>query len=384
MAQPLNALELLQNYQNNNSLLAARSQQMDATAQTAPLQRQALQQNMLAKSVDMQRQQQQLNALKDYATTGNVNALAAGNPQAAMQINSMNQRRDYQNAMLGLRDKALSNARVPPGYKANPDGTLAPIPGGPAAPNGPAGASSNLSGDEFLKSLPPQSASQIKALAEGRMAFPGAMALKTPYWQQMLGNVSQYDPDFDASNYNKRSQTAAAFSKGKQGDALRAINQATNHAVSLSGTIDKLDNSDATGANLVTPAVNAIKRTILNDPTQGEFTQNATALASELRKVFSGSGGGNLTELQKWEESLPLNESKSQQKAYLSKGIDLLQGGIESLNGQYRAGMGPKADIMQNDSLIYPGTRAKLEQLRGGGTTAPNGGDFKVIRVEKK
>lgn len=230
-----------------------------------------------------------------------------------------------------------------------------------------------LTGDDFIKQLPPALASEVKAYAEGRRPFPSGMAGKSPAVQQMMQMVAAYDPTFDATDYNKRNKTATGFATGKQGDAVKAINQAINHAGSLNDTIDKLDNSNMIGANLaLTPISNAFQRHVLNDPTQGEFKQNATALASELRKVFAGSGGGNLTELKQWEEGLPLNESKQQQKAYLKKGIELLNGGIEALNDQYRSGFGTNANILQNDSLIKPKAREILNRLTGGQGAAPN------------
>lgn len=222
----------------------------------------------------------------------------------------------------------------------------------------------NVTGDDFLKVLPTPQATQVKALAEGRMAFPGGMALKTPYWQSMLSLVSQYDPTFDATDYNKRSQTATAFAKGKQGDAVRAVNQTIYHMGSLSDAIDNLDNGSFKPWNYV---ANTAQEGLTDSTTQGVFRQKVQAVSSELRKVFSGSGGGNLTELKEWQESFPLNATKVQQKAYLNSAIDLLHGGIDALDQQYKAGMGNSANVT---GLLSPKAQQTLDMLQGGGSTS--------------
>jgi hypothetical protein len=48
------------------------------------------------------------------------------------------------------------------------------------------------------------------------MQFPNGPALKTPYWQNMLRNVAQFDPEFDAVNYNARSKTRADFTQASR------------------------------------------------------------------------------------------------------------------------------------------------------------------------
>lgn len=240
-------------------------------------------------------------------------------------------------------------ATAPP--KADPSTTAFE----PVAPGG-----ADVNGEDFLKTLNPQTAAQVKALAEGRMAFPSGFALKSDYWQKMLGAVAKYDPSFDAVNYNKRAQTAAAFSKGKQGDALRAVNQTIAHMGSLSDAIDKLDNMGGMATSLNAVANFAAEQT--GDSRPGVFRQKAQAVSSELRKVFAASGGGGLAELEQWEKSLPANASRDQQHAYLKSGLELLQGAIDALDNQYQSGMGKS---IMDSSLISDKSRKVMAKLRG-------------------
>lgn len=89
------------------------------------------------------------------------------------------------------------------------------IPG--ATGSGMSSDGAQLNGQPFLDQLPQNDAAQVKALAEGRMAFPTGTALKSAYWQDMLQKVAQYDPSFDAVNYTARAGTRKAFTSGKEG-----------------------------------------------------------------------------------------------------------------------------------------------------------------------
>lgn len=84
-------------------------------------------------------------------------------------------------------------------------------------------ASSTVNGDEFLKTLPSGTSAQIRAIAEGRAALPplgarGSGAL-------IRDAVFKYDPEFS----EQRAKMRQAFTTGKQGDNIRALNTATVH-----------------------------------------------------------------------------------------------------------------------------------------------------------
>jgi hypothetical protein len=266
--------------------------------------------------------------------------------QGSMALNKANLEQEHTRAEIAHTQEQTRASQA-----NNPD--LANM-GGPA-----------LGGEELLKSLDPGTAGLVKAYAEGRMAFPGGAAMRSPRMMQLLSLVSAYDPNFDAKDFNTRNKAQMAFTSGKQGDAVRAADQAIAHAGSLADTIEKLDNFNGLATPLNAP-VNAVEQ-FFGDPRQGQFKQNALALSSELRKVFAGSGGGSLSELQSWESGLPVNASKEQQRAYLAKGMDLLQGGIGALNDQYQRSMGPRANIRD---LLSPTAKAALEKLETGGSSS--------------
>ena len=225
------------------------------------------------------------------------------------------------------------------------------------------GDTAGLTGEAALSGVDPGTASIVKAYAEGRMAFPGGAAMRSPRMMQLLTLVGQYDPSFDATDYNLRNKTAADFaSGGKSGQKVQAINQALHHAGALSDSIDSLNNTNIL-PGIVNPIVNYAEQKLGGDTRQGTFKMNADALAAELRKVYSGAGGGSLSELKDWQSSFDLNAGQNQQRAYLQKGMQLLNGAIDSHRDNYTRGMGPKADF---GKLISPTAQADLDRVMGG------------------
>jgi len=131
---------------------------------------------------------------------------------------------------------------VPSGYQRKADGSLEPIPGGPADKSKT--TSQGIPGDmtkagkDYLDSIPDKSiATQAQALLDGRLAFPTGTALKSPYWQQMLSVVAQADPNFDAVNYNSRAATRKAFTSGKEASTVNALNTVAEHIGEFSDKI---------------------------------------------------------------------------------------------------------------------------------------------------
>ena len=217
-----------------------------------------------------------------------------------------------------------------------------------------------LTGEDYLKTLNPAAATLIKKYASGELPVTGQM-VRTPAGQQLLGAITQYDPSFDATNYQKRQQTATAFAKGKEAGAVKGANQALYHMGNLYQRTEDLGNFNG----LATPLNYLVNPTeeFFGDTRQGKFRQSAQAVASELRRVFAGAGGGSLAELNKWEASMPVNASKEQQKEYILNGLDLLRGGLDALNTQYQAGMGLNKNVTD---LLSAKSRQVYEKLQAG------------------
>ena len=230
-----------------------------------------------------------------------------------------------------------------------------------AVPSAQPNVAPTLTGEDFLKTLSPNVQPLIKKYANGELSLTPQMT-RTPAGASLLQAVTQYDPTFDATNFQKRQQTATAFAKGKQGDAIRAANQTLYHMGNLYQRAEDLGNFNILPGVLNAP-INYVEEKAFGDTRQGKYEASKNAVASELRKVFQASGGGSLQELKDWEKAFNPNAGEKQQKAYIENGVDLLRGALKSLESQYQSGMGLNKNM--ND-LLTPEARTVYEKLQSG------------------
>lgn len=264
-------------------------------------------------------------------------------------------------------------ATVAKGLGVDPTAKLSDIPGS-QVPAARTRITPDMQGQPVLDALPGALAQQIKALAEGRMKFPTGQALKSPYWQQMLGILGQYDPSFDANNPGKRAATANAFAVGKEGQQVNALNTAIGHVDDLSKSADKLENTWSPAYNTV---ANLISKQ-MGRPAVNNFDTTKKAVVDELTRVWRGTGGSE-ADIKSWSQSLDAANSPDQLHGAIATIGRLLESKITALQEQYREGMGT---ISQGKQMITPAARKTLDRLeqKAGGTPAaavnPNPGGY--------
>lgn len=231
------------------------------------------------------------------------------------------------------------------------------------APAAPAQNATGLQGEDFLKTLPKNMADQIKALADGRMQFPGGMALKTPYWQNMVTMVSQYDPNFDQINYNTRTATRKAFTSGAESKSLNALNTVMGHLDEFDKAAAALNNTGFTmwnqAVNTIGGKVNPELKARLN-----RFDLTKQAVVDEMEKAYRGSGGSQAG-IDAWKKTVDSADSYQALQASMQQGVRLLESKIGALGDQYNKGMGTSAHGLE---LLNPKARATFERLSGGGS----------------
>lgn len=226
---------------------------------------------------------------------------------------------------------------------------------------GTLGAADQPHGDVYLKSLNPLMANQVKALAEGRMQFPAGFALKSPYWQSMISAVSQYDPNFDAVNYNARAATRKSFVAGQDATNITALNTALSHLGKLSDAYGALDNTDYPWLNT---AINATGNAFGNQNIQektANVSTDADAVAHELAKVFRQTGMSE-GEIRDWQNRISTSAGPAQSKAVINSALDLMDGRLQALGAKYNQGMGTTSDPLQ---LLSPEAKQAYTKLRG-------------------
>lgn len=234
-------------------------------------------------------------------------------------------------------------------------------PGQPGQTGILAGITPDTHGDEFLSKLPPAVAGQVKALAEGRMAFPSGMGLHSPVTQQLLGMVSQYDPTFDAVNYGARNATRKAFTSGQESKSLNAANTVLGHMDEFEKAATALNNTDYP---LLNRAMNAVGGQVSPDlkGRLNQFNITKQAVVSELERAYRGSGGSQ-ADIEAWKQSLTDADSPQAIRAAIQQGVKLLGSKIEALGEQYNKGMGTTEDGF---TLLNPKARETYQRLSGG------------------
>lgn len=220
------------------------------------------------------------------------------------------------------------------------------------------GIAQGPSGEEFLKGLNPSMAGQVKAIAEGRQAPPNGMAMRSPMGQALLAAVTQYDPTFDATNYAARSKARNAFTAGKEGQTLNALNTAIGHAGELYDVAGKLNNSSIPGYNT---AANWLS-TQTGDPRVTAYNQTRDALVGELTKAFRGSSG-NKADIEEATANLSAAASPAQQKAAIGQAMKLLSSKATSLSDQYTQAFGANS----KPNFLDPHAQAALQKLSAAG-----------------
>lgn len=247
-------------------------------------------------------------------------------------------------------------AGVPTAAPAVPAGQ--PITPQTQTPGTPVGATRN---DDYLSTLPTAIASQVKSIADGRMPFPSGMALKTPYWQQMIQAVSNYDPSFDAVNYNSRSATRKDFTSGKSAQNITSLNTAIGHLDALDKAFSGLKNSDYPTYNYL---ANTVGRQAGNTDIQTamkDVNSKAIAVSGELAKVFRSTGMSQ-KEIEDWKDQISPNNSPAENKKVIESAIDLMNSRLDAVGEQYNKGMGTTADAMQ---LLSPKAQKIIQRLQG-------------------
>lgn len=258
---------------------------------------------------------------------------------------------------------------------------LAALVGGQNATGASSAAAKGLTGEDFLKTLDRGTASEVKAYAEGKRPFPTGMSYAK--LQPLIQLVGQYDPTFDASNYNARNKarTDLTSPSGTGGKTINAINTALQHAGTLSDLIETLDNYESPAANAI---LNPL-RTVAGSTKVTNFDAVAPQLMKEIERAWRGTGG-SAGEIQDLVNSIGHNKGKQQQREALSQFVNLLQGKLDATQQQRDNIMGPAAAqipvlFSQNEPVI-----AKIADRASGesSTSGPKVGEVRTYNGETR
>lgn len=222
----------------------------------------------------------------------------------------------------------------------------------------------NATGEEYLKTLSPGLARQVKAIANGDLSLPTGRQAATGRGQLLTQQVLQYDPTASAVILPTRQATRIAFTKGIQGQALNSGNTVAGHLGGLDHAIDQLSN---TGFDWVNGPAQSLGRHFGNKATQkavADFNFYKVAVANELTKVFRGSNGAE-ADIQGWLKQLDSAKSPTELHATVRAMANGIQSRLEALKSEYANGMGRNVNMLE---LVTPHALATFQKLLGGST----------------
>jgi hypothetical protein len=216
-------------------------------------------------------------------------------------------------------------------WQRGPDGQTTAVGDASVSPPG----DPNKTGQEYLATVPAGMASQIKALAEGRLPLPSSFALGKPYWQRLLQATAQYDPTFDAGKAKERQAAMLAFTgNGKAAQLVGSVNRVANHLQTLYDASEKLVGPDTGFGPLNSVLAYGGQR--FQPQSLKAYNSALPLVAGELEKIARGSTG-TLHGVEQIMSNLSPSESLSTRRQAIKTAIELIHGAIEPLQNQYNS-----------------------------------------------
>lgn len=212
-------------------------------------------------------------------------------------------------------------------------------------------ANQNLRGEDFLKSLPPATASAVRAIATGNDVMPAANA-RSQAAQDIRNAVYQFDPNFTV----QRAQVRKAFTTGPDAKNIGALNTAIVHLGRLDEAADALENGSFGPGN---DAYNYLRDKFGSDKVTN-FTLLKDAVAGEMAAALKGNATD--IEISKMGQSIRSSNSPEQMKGIVSEGMAILGDKANTYNERYHA-------LMPDDpwTPVLPSARAAMTK-RGVGS----------------
>ena len=103
-----------------------------------------------------------------------------------------------------------------------------------------------------LHFLPPFIYKVTKAIVEGRYEMPKGTALRSPQGQQILSDVAQYAPGFDATEWQNRANIRKEFTSGKTAQNIKSLNTMIQHVGTMVDAAKELGNGRFSPVNAAT------------------------------------------------------------------------------------------------------------------------------------
>lgn len=184
------------------------------------------------------------------------------------------------------------------------------------------GPGSSLTGAEFLATLPKGRAAQIKSIAEGRESAINRGGKDNI---ALMDAVNQYDPTFNVA----RAKMRAAFTTGRQGQQIGALNTAGVHLDQLGGLAKALENGSLVPGNQLWNW----GKTMLGGADPNNFEALKEAVAGEMARGLTGNV--TIPEIENINKTIRAASSPEQLAGVIHTNLKTLGGKLKIFGEQY-------------------------------------------------
>lgn len=219
----------------------------------------------------------------------------------------------------------------------------------------------SLEGEEYLKSLPPQQAETIKAIAQYRSdpnhEFAGlkGAAQRAPY----IEGARHYDSSYDPMEFKKRSDYLKDFNSGKRSQNRLSANTTLKHFGTLGDSLQDVPDAPIQTAEKFGRFIAQQAPGIFPKQSQAMTNEDLAihAVTGELSSIFKASGGTD-TEIGNLLSAYNKNMPTANKREYIKTAVELLNGRISSQANEYEQTMGRPYD----KSLITPEAQSVIDK----------------------
>jgi hypothetical protein len=211
----------------------------------------------------------------------------------------------------------------------------------------------DLTGDEFLKTIPAQWRQTVKKIAAYEEDPTKVASMRGGMREQLMQWVNQANPGYKADEFSVRAPTRKAYTTGTQGQQINAINTALGHIDQLDTLVTALGNKSFVPGNEL---ANWASKTFGGNKVTN-FDTLKDALSAEVASVLS-KGQATVSEIAEQREKIHAASSPAQLVGYIKTQIPIMGSKLASLDYQYHQAMGPDDDF----SALSPLSKSILEK----------------------
>jgi hypothetical protein len=218
----------------------------------------------------------------------------------------------------------------------------------------------NLSGIQYLKTLPVGEQALVKAIGEGRTRFSQVTSYRGVQRKQLAEKVARAYPTYDQRWIDASYNLAKDATTGNIAKNARSLNTAIGHLEQFDTAAKQLNNVDFTGYNSLANWI----RSHTGDPRVIAVETAAKALKSELASAVKGGASGAAgteQEIKDWGQVFDKSMSQAQFDSAVNATIKVLGSRISALNNQIATLPPQYAGLFSQFDVISPPARQILE-----------------------